>query len=219
MSKANARAEVMKVLKGFDLDSSAVWDCHGTPVILQKAIETVAVKAGITFEPPAVIEADSAKKTAVVCVTGVMGDRKEWSLGEACPANNKNAYPFAMAEKRAKDRVVLKLINIHGLAYSEDEADDFKNANPARKDLGPTDKANDGLGRGQSAHAARKSGVWEALIEDMRAVDDVALLREWFKSTKTTYEYKNLPEGWRVDLDDEVKNHAETLKAIEVTAS
>lgn len=35
------------------------------------------------------------------------------------------AYPFAMAEKRAKDRVILKLAGLHGL-YSEDEADEFK---------------------------------------------------------------------------------------------
>ena len=31
-----------------------------------------------------------------------------------------------MAEKRAKDRVILKLAGIHGDAYSEEEADDFK---------------------------------------------------------------------------------------------
>jgi hypothetical protein len=34
-------------------------------------------------------------------------------------ANNKNAYPYAMAEKRAKDRVILKLLNAHGAVYSE----------------------------------------------------------------------------------------------------
>ena len=28
-----------------------------------------------------------------------------------------------MAEKRAKDRVVLKLVGLHGLVYSEDESD------------------------------------------------------------------------------------------------
>ena len=30
-----------------------------------------------------------------------------------------------MAEKRAKDRVILKLVGLHGDVYSEDEADDF----------------------------------------------------------------------------------------------
>jgi hypothetical protein len=36
-----------------------------------------------------------------------------------------------MAEKRAKDRVILKLVGLHGYVYSEDEADDFKNAKPS----------------------------------------------------------------------------------------
>ena len=34
-------------------------------------------------------------------------------------------YPYAMAEKRAKDRVILKLLDIHGEVYSQEEADDF----------------------------------------------------------------------------------------------
>ena len=32
------------------------------------------------------------------------------------------AYVYAMAEKRAKDRVILKLIELHGLVYSEEES-------------------------------------------------------------------------------------------------
>jgi len=35
-----------------------------------------------------------------------------------------------MAEKRAKDRVTLKLLRAHGVLYSEDEAEDFKRENP-----------------------------------------------------------------------------------------
>ena len=44
--------------------------------------------------------------------------------------NNKNSYPYAMAEKRAKDRVILKLIGVAGFVYSEDEADAFKEERP-----------------------------------------------------------------------------------------
>ncbi len=106
----------------------ACWDCHGVWVVYHKAIERMAARAGIVFDQPTVIEANAANKTAVICVTGTMAERTEWSFGEASPANNKNAYPFAMAEKRAKDRVVLKLLGLHGLAYSEDESDDFQPA-------------------------------------------------------------------------------------------
>lgn len=35
-----------------------------------------------------------------------------------------------MAEKRAKDRVILKLVGLHGYVYSEEESDDFKDAKP-----------------------------------------------------------------------------------------
>jgi cytochrome c2 len=64
-------------------------------------------------------------------VTGAIGDKSEWSIGEACinvnykVSGKQAAYVYAMAEKRAKDRVILKLAGLHGV-YSEDEADDFK---------------------------------------------------------------------------------------------
>lgn len=118
---------IAKVLKEYDEDAkSATWDCHGVTVVLHKAIERMAARARIVFDAPVIVEANTPGKTATIIVTGKMGDRTEWSFGEASPANNKNAYPFAMAEKRAKDRVVLKLLGLHGLAYSEDESDDFK---------------------------------------------------------------------------------------------
>lgn len=107
----------------------AVWDCHGNWIAYHWACEEIARSAGITFDPPMIVEADSGNGVASICVTGHMGDAKEWSIGEAAPKNNKNAYPWAMAEKRGKDRVILKLIGLHGLVYSEEEADDFKKEN------------------------------------------------------------------------------------------
>ena len=41
-----------------------------------------------------------------------------------------------MAEKRAKDRVILKLLNLSGDVYSQDEADEF-NLVQALRDLEP----------------------------------------------------------------------------------
>jgi len=108
----------------------AVWDCHGTPVVLHKALEKIAAHHNIAFDQPQIIACDVAAKEAVICVTGHMAEATEWSIGEAAPYNNKNSYPFAMAEKRAKDRVILKLVGLHGDVYSEEEADDFKAAKP-----------------------------------------------------------------------------------------
>lgn len=122
---------IAETLKKFGFGPDAAWDCHGTWVVYHRVLEQIAAKAGIYFDAPIVLEANGTARSVALCVHGSMGDgSSEWSIGEASPANNKNAYPYAMAEKRAKDRVILKLIGLHGLAYSEDEADDFKNSAP-----------------------------------------------------------------------------------------
>ena len=110
----------------------ATWDCHGTPVILHKACEKIAAEYNIIFDAPNMIESDAGSKYAVMCVTGHMGDKTEWSIGEAAPYNNKNTYPYAMAEKRAKDRVILKLVGLHGDVYSQAEADEFNETQPTK---------------------------------------------------------------------------------------
>ena len=112
------------------MDEGAVWNCHGTPVILHKALERIADHTNIMFSEPTIVEANSQAKVAVICVTGKLGDKTAWSIGESAPSNTTNSYPYAMAEKRAKDRVILKLIGASGFVYSEEEADDFKNSKP-----------------------------------------------------------------------------------------
>ncbi|MBN86130.1 MAG: trna delta -isopentenylpyrophosphate transferase [Dehalococcoidia bacterium] len=102
----------------------AVWNCHGTWVAYHRALELIAVKNNIIFDEPQMTECDLKNQICGMIVTGRMGERVEWSAGEAAPANNKNAYPMAMAEKRAKDRVILKLIGLHGDVYSEEELED-----------------------------------------------------------------------------------------------
>lgn len=128
---------LMEVGMSDDIEGGAVWDCHGTPVILHKALERIAEYSNIVFGEPTIVEANSQAKVAVMCVTGTMGDKTAWSIGESAPSNTTNSYPYAMAEKRAKDRVILKLIGASGFVYSEEEADDFKNSKP---DLVPTQK-------------------------------------------------------------------------------
>ena len=127
-----------KFLKEYDLNpKDALWECHGQFVIYHKYLEIVIREAKIKFDPPIIIEADGANKVAAICVVGRMeaGEKNfstmEWSIGEASPLNyqtkgNQPAFPWAVAEKRAKDRTALKLLGVHGLIYSEEEADDFK---------------------------------------------------------------------------------------------
>lgn len=107
-----------------------VWEVQGTPVISHKALERIAARASIRFDLPTIVRAE--RDEAVILVVGHRGEMREWSIGE-CVVNvnyrvsgKQAAYVFAMAEKRAKDRVILKLLSLHGMAYSEEEADDFK---------------------------------------------------------------------------------------------
>jgi hypothetical protein len=108
---------------------SAVWDCRGTWVIRHKDVELMAARAGVRFGLPTVIEASGERKVVAMLVTATLGEVTDWATGEAAPANNKNAYPYAMAEKRARDRVALKVLGFYGL-YSDEEADKFKEGRP-----------------------------------------------------------------------------------------
>jgi hypothetical protein len=150
---------------------AAVWDCHGTWVILHKAVEVIAAKAGVKFSAPTIIEADAEKKIVSLCVSGTLGDHEEWSIGEAAPYNNRNTYPYAMAEKRAKDRVVLKLIGLHGEIYSEDEADDFKNNAPSNAGL-----------NADIEDQEDSAAVCKDLLKEMRKIETVQGLQNWGKT-------------------------------------
>ena len=125
--KTNIPEKVGKVFRemGIKPTNEHLWDCHGTMVIKHKTLEKLAAFKGIQFDKPEFIEVSIKNKEVAVLVTGHLGNKSEWSVGESAPYNCKNSYPFAMAEKRAKDRVILKLVGLHGDVYSEDEADDF----------------------------------------------------------------------------------------------
>lgn len=130
---ATIKPELKTILDRYGInprDTSQIWDCRGTLVLYHKAYEIIAAKESIAFDPPQVVRGN--KDEAVILVTGRMGDRAEWSFGEAVIGQNyqvsgkQAAYPYAMAEKRAKDRVIAKLVGLAQYVYSEDEAEDFK---------------------------------------------------------------------------------------------
>ena len=125
-------AVIAEKLKQYGFDHTAAWDCHGTWVVYHNVLEKIAVQEGIQFNPLIVHSSDQNNVAIEATGTMVLKDQKEVeilkqsSIGEASPKNCKNAYPWAMAEKRAKDRVILKLIGLSGLVYSEEEAYDIK---------------------------------------------------------------------------------------------
>ena len=129
---SNVPENVRQILANLGFDSSDYWSLpqnKKVTILTHKALERVAASRGVVLDPPQIIEADGANKHATVLVTGHLGDKTEWSFGEASPlnyktGNNSAAYPWAMAEKRAKDRVILKLVGLHGDVYSS--VDDFE---------------------------------------------------------------------------------------------
>ena len=169
----------------------ALWDCHGVWVAYHKAIERIAAKAGVVFDMPQIIEANSEKKTVAIAVNGKMGEKSEWSFGEAAPSNNKNSYPYAMAEKRAKDRVVLKLIGLHGLVYSEEESDDFKEQPAAPQKPVSASKNDD----------ARN--LYSTLEAAMRMATTKAELRTWWQNPTNVTARNRLPSDWQGTLRGE----------------
>ena len=127
MPTYNYPENVTNALKEIGLKSEdCLWDCHGTWVLKHYACERLAAHNGITWNDPVLIENDSDAGKVVIKLWGYLGDKSEFTFGEATPKNSKNAYPYAMAEKRAKDRIILKLIGFHGEIYSEDEAEEFE---------------------------------------------------------------------------------------------
>ncbi len=126
----------------YKLTADDVWQIPGSSnfAAKHKALERVAAAEKITFEPPLIISSNYSGEGIAICVTGrktsgPLGTSPppvivtEWSIGEASPLNYSDRsesqkmklYPWAMAEKRAKDRVILKLVGLHGDLYSEDE--------------------------------------------------------------------------------------------------
>lgn len=155
------------------LSRDDIWSVQGTPVVKHRALERLAAKLGVHFLEPKILRAE--RDEAVVLATGTIGDElTEWSIGEACVNVNYRvsgkmaAYVYAMAEKRAKDRVILKLAGLHGV-YSEEEADEFK-----------------GNGEAQESASLASTKYMELALPIVERTKSAAALKEWWDKEKST---------------------------------
>lgn len=202
MSKLDPRIEAVR--KEYDLSADDFWQIPQNRqwVCKHSALEIVAVKAKIEWLAPQIIEADAPNLVTSMIVTGRMGDRVEWATGETNPTNysvkgKQPAYPWAMSEKRAKDRVVLKLVGIHGLVYSEDEAEDFKP--PATKPAPTVSR----MGKEES----RKfySDLQRAILDAETLPSLVDIWRGFWP------DIQRLPEDWEVEITNLKDQRKEAL--------
>lgn len=120
--------EIKQLAEKYNLSKDDFWQHKqsGNWILTHDACIKIAVKENIQFGRPDVFRDDNSN-------VALLGDAKRgntiaWSTGEAGPKNCRMAYPWAMAEKRLKDRLTLQLVNAYEFGvYSEVEADDFKN--------------------------------------------------------------------------------------------
>jgi hypothetical protein len=182
-----------------------VWRVQGTAVIYHKALERIAAQAKIQFDAPTIVRAE--RDEAVILVTGRMGERLEWSIGEALIGVNyrvsgkQSAYVYAMAEKRAKDRVILKLIELHGLVYSEEEADEFKSSRPVAGEPVEAEKAD----RTKVEVTASESTVEADLKQKITKAKSINAVTDLMLHADTQKILGDLPEGVRDEIRDFAK--------------
>lgn len=222
---------VLDFMKEYKVEKDEIWEVHGSQwVVKHKALERIAAEKGITWDRPAIIENNAADKIAVICVFGKLGDRSEWSIGEASPSNNKNSYCYAMAEKRGKDRVILKLLNGHGALYSESEADEFAESEQKRQNphvTRPSDvmPATEYDSNGQpidnipnpDPDAVKKllvkdqKPIFETLQKEIHATGSVADLTRW--ATENKDRLGSLKPDWQEFLRGVYREHMDALRA------
>jgi hypothetical protein len=217
----NKSKEISEFQKTHGLTDAEMWEVRpGSWAIKHSAIERVVAERGIKFERPAIIEVNTAEKIMVICVFGTLGDRTEWSFGEASPANCKIAYPASIAEKRAKDRVAIKLLNATGSSiYSSEEADEF--AEPAKRQNPHVTRPED-VYDGEVSHdipepdgPVQKMKVknarveYPALLKEMHRCQDAGDLLEWALARKA--DIQALPGEWPQHFRIEYTKHKNSL--------
>ena len=118
------KEKLTKLYEKFNLTKEDVFKnpTQGWTIITRGGIDKIQAQADINISYE-VISSDLSN--VVIKATGTSGDASIETFGEASPKNTKNGYPFAIAEKRAMSRVVLKLSGFYSAGvFGEDEWDD-----------------------------------------------------------------------------------------------
>ena len=129
-----------EIKEKFNLGKDDFWEMkrggRSMWILTHDACEKIAYQEGIIFDMPDKALSCTQPPNVVLYGSATLGSRTEWSNGEANPTNCKMPYMNAMAEKRLKDRLTLKLINAYEYQiYSEIEADAFEK--PAESKTAP----------------------------------------------------------------------------------
>lgn len=184
----DARAKEIIIKLGFK-PSECLWETHGTHVMYHRFIEIAGAKNSISYD---LTEIETNSKDGIVCIKCIAKRNGDTVItyGEASPKNTRNAYPYAMAEKRAVDRAILKLLGLHGFVYSEDEMD-LSQTNTNNNKIGASDtdvleKFQEQIDTSTNAKVLKGYGKMYAKAMTKAKSDAPAV----YQHTKTKYENK-----------------------------
>ena len=126
MDKQQAWDKIQKLCPNIEQNNKLAWQLKQNKqwIISNQAVQRIAAYNNIfvTFsEPKEIMGNIYIKATAKNAKTGIQIE----SFGETSSKNTHNAYPIAMAEKRAHDRAVLKCVDVYSDFYSDVEAEEF----------------------------------------------------------------------------------------------
>jgi hypothetical protein len=235
----------MDFMEKYGVASDEIWEVHGsTWVVKHKALERVAAEVGIVWDRPAMLECNSNDGVAAMCVFGKLGERMEWSIGEALTVRQDRqggnykitgkqaGYVYAMAEKRAKDRVILKLLETHGALYSEAEADDFERPRESTQPrqnphvtrpsdvVSPADYDEHGeiidniphAPTAQKLRVADQRPLYDAIQKEALAFNNSAGFMAWMRSPQTIQRVADFKPDWQEIFRGTCKEHLADLR-------
>ena len=176
-----SQAKLKELAKRYGLGQDDFWQLpqnNRVHILTHDACEKIASIEGVRYEKPEWLSKGEGGVWAVQA-SGYKSDDPEnilWTTGEASKQNCTAKYLVNMAEKRAKDRLVLKLIKAYEYGIkSEEEADEFKKpdteATTAGKPVGnpSTESSSNGNGEIDAESMAERRQVWSKLVDEARA--------------------------------------------------
>src|SRR3954470_10117047 len=202
----NTDAQIATILDRYgEPVTGNIWQAEGETFIHHKTLERIAGKAEITFDPPTILRTE--RDEAVLLVIGRLGERVEWSIGEALVGVNYHlpgsepAYVYAMAEKRAKDRVILRLIGLAEAASSEEALAGERRPSASNENTPAANLDREPGFVGELTRRLAGAGSVEAVITLMRRAETqqslAGLAPEWTDELRAYARARLVALGWR----------------------
>jgi len=191
----NIPNQIIKVAEKYNLKlpndrkdmTGDVW-CIGNNFILKHdALTKIAKNEGVVFHKPEVHIIYNDKQFFGVAMYGEaeLDGYKIWTTADSTTQNTMAKYYFNMAEKRLRDRQVLKLLDLYeyGL-YSDVEADDFKKQ--ASTTTKATDYMKNNIRQIIGAKGEYKKDKAESIFRDI-GKEDAKKIKDLLDSGKVDY--------------------------------